>query len=55
MYPPINNQKAYKIKGNFPVSELIGEKGLWLPSMSHLEGNQINFICDEIIAFYQNG
>ena len=55
MYPPINNQKAYKVRGNFPVSELIGEKGLWLPSMSHLEDNQINYICNEIKDFYQNG
>ena len=31
MYSPINKQKAYNLEGEYPVSNLVGEKGLWLP------------------------
>lgn len=53
MYPPINKQKAYNIKGEHPVSNLIGEKGLWLPSASQLTNKQIEYICLTIIEFYK--
>jgi perosamine synthetase len=54
MYPPINKQKAYPEFNllNFPVSNLIGEKGLWLPSANQLSIEQIDFICDKIKQFY---
>lgn len=52
MYPPINQQKAYSIQGSFPVSEEIGVKGLWLPSMIQLTDQQIDDICAEIKEFY---
>ena len=55
MYPPINQQKAYNYGGNFPVSENIGKVGLWLPSMSQLTDDQIDYITENIIEFYKSG
>jgi perosamine synthetase len=52
MYPPINEQVAYKKGGNHPVSKVIGEKGLWLPSAIQLTDNEIDYICKSIINFY---
>ena len=51
MYPPINKQKAYIVKGEYPVSNLVGEKGLWLPSASQLNNDEIDYICRRIISF----
>ncbi|MCZ4696347.1 DegT/DnrJ/EryC1/StrS family aminotransferase [Ancylomarina euxinus] len=53
MYPPINKQMAYQIPGEHPVSELVGQKGLWLPSASQLTDEQISFICLNIKNFYE--
>lgn len=53
MYPPINKQMAYRYPGNFKVSNLVGEKGLWLPSASQLTDNEIKYISTKIIKFYQ--
>ena len=53
MYPPINDQKAYGITGEYPVSNLIGEKGLWLPSSVQLTDNQVRHVCDSIKQFYR--
>lgn len=52
MYPPINRQEAYQAPGRHPVSDLVGEKGLWLPSMVQLSDDQIDRITGEIRAFY---
>ena len=52
MYPPLNKQKAYNLSGSYPVSDLIGEEGLWLPSMVQLTDSQINYICSVIKSFY---
>ncbi len=54
MYPPINNQEAYNVPGNHPISNLVGEKGLWLPSAAQLTDQQIEFICQTINEFYKN-
>lgn len=54
MYPPINKQNAYDLEGTYPVSENIGAKGLWLPSMVQLEDSQIDYICDSIREFYNS-
>jgi perosamine synthetase len=53
MYPPINKQKAYDIAGEFKVSNLVGEKGLWLPSATQLKNDEIILICSKIIEYYQ--
>ena len=52
MYPPIHQQKAYALPGHHPVSEEIGEQGLWLPSMIQLSDEQIDRICAEISQFF---
>ena len=52
MYPPINRQKAYQRPGSYPVSELIGEKGLWLPSSAQLSDEHIDSVCNSIREFY---
>ncbi len=52
MYPPINRQEAYQVPGRHPVSELVGKKGLWLPSMVQLSDDQVDRITAEIRAFY---
>jgi perosamine synthetase len=54
MYPPINRQEAYGVSGDHPVSELVGKKGLWLPSASQLTDEQINRICLAITRFYKS-
>lgn len=52
MYPPINKQKAYLIPGEHPVSNLVGEKGLWLPSASQLTDHEVIGISNKIRQFY---
>ena len=53
MYPPINKQEAYNVVGEHSVSNEIGASGLWLPSSSKLNNDQIDFICQKIIKFYE--
>lgn len=53
MYPPINHQEAYRVQGEHPVSNLVGQKGLWFPSASQLGDEQIDFIADSIKEFYR--
>jgi len=52
MYPPINKQVAYNTPGNFAVSNMVGEKGVWLPSSSQLKDEEIRYICNTIKKFY---
>lgn len=52
MYPPINQQEAYRIEGGFPVSEMVGKKGLWLPSASQLSNEDISYISNCIRSYY---
>lgn len=52
MYPPINKQTAYMVAGEYPVSELVGKRGLWLPSAAQLTDSQILYICEQIRDFY---
>jgi perosamine synthetase len=52
MYPPINKQKAYNFEGEYPVSNMIGKEGLWLPSSVQLTDGQIEYICNKIVTFY---
>jgi perosamine synthetase len=52
MYPPINKQKAYLLDGTYPVSDLIGLKGLWLPSAVQLMDDEIDFVVAKIKEFY---
>jgi len=52
MYPPINKQKAYEAAGEHPVSNLVGEKGLWLPSATQLTNEEIIFVTTKIKEYY---
>jgi perosamine synthetase len=52
MYPPINLQKAYNYPGKFPVSNDVGNRGLWLPSFVQITKSEIDFVCEKINAFY---
>lgn len=54
MYPPINKQKAYNIKGEHIISEQVGANGLWLPSASQLSDNDIDYISSLILKFYNS-
>lgn len=53
MYPPINKQVAYNTEGEYPVSFLVGKKGLWLPSASQLSNEEVEYICSSIKSFYK--
>ena len=50
-YPPIHSQPVYKINGSFPESEYISMYGLWLPSSSFLNDDDIEYICNKIKEF----
>jgi perosamine synthetase len=52
MYPPINEQECYKIKGEFPVSRDIGGHGLWLPSATQLDQAQVSRVCSAVKDFF---
>ena len=53
MYSSISHQKAYNLYGDYPVSEMVGRQGLWLPSSITLSNDQINYICSSIKSFYK--
>ncbi len=52
MYPPINQQVAYREEGSHPVSKSVGQNGLWLPSSVQLKNDEIDFICAKVREFY---
>lgn len=52
MYPPINKQRAYLSPGEYPISNLVGDKGLWLPSATQLTDSEVDRICVAISRFY---
>jgi len=52
MYSPINKQVAYKVDGFHPVSELVGKKGLWLPSANQLTDEEVMRTCSLINDYY---
>jgi UDP-2-acetamido-2-deoxy-ribo-hexuluronate aminotransferase len=54
-YPiPVHNQKAYKMDGNFPVSDILKDTVLSLPMHTELESSQQEYICQQIKNFYKN-
>jgi len=52
MYPPMNKQKAYNVPGDHPVSNLVDEKGLWIPSSSQLKDIHIEYISTQIKKYF---
>lgn len=54
-YPPLHSEPVYNYKElNFPITEEISSKGIWLPSSIVLTDDQIRYICEEIHNFYNN-
>jgi UDP-2-acetamido-2-deoxy-ribo-hexuluronate aminotransferase len=54
-YPvPVHRQKAYKLDGNFPVSDTLKDKVLSLPMHTELDDIQQEYICEQIKNFYKN-
>lgn len=53
MYPPINKQVAYNVPGEYEVSNLVGQKGLWLPSASQLTDGQIEIVTTAIRRYFE--
>ena len=52
MYPPINKQLAYQETGEHPVSNLVGDEGLWLPSATQLSDADIDRVTATIKVYY---
>ncbi|TDJ82193.1 DegT/DnrJ/EryC1/StrS family aminotransferase [Campylobacter volucris] len=53
MYGPINKQIAYQVPGEHEVSNLIGKKGLWLPSFTQITDEEVKYVCECIALFYR--
>jgi perosamine synthetase len=53
-YPPLHGEPVYARTGSYPVSERISSQGLWLPSSSRLDNDDILWICEEICSFFKN-
>ncbi len=52
-YPAIHTQPPYSwVKGNFPASMSISERGLWLPSSSFLSDDDIERVCRTIRLYF---
>lgn len=57
VYPSIHSQEPYKgmktyKDENFPISRIIANSGLWLPSSSFLSDETIKKVCKAIRGFY---
>jgi perosamine synthetase len=52
MYPPIQAQRCYARGGSFPVAEMVGTHGLWLPSSVQLTDEEVDRVCGEVRSFY---
>ncbi|MBE6091625.1 MAG: DegT/DnrJ/EryC1/StrS family aminotransferase [Selenomonas ruminantium] len=51
-YPPLHAEPAYSYEGDYPVTEEISRKGLWLPSSIKLTDEQIEHVCIKVREFY---
>lgn len=51
-YPAIHTQPPYSlVKGDFPNSDYVSQRGLWLPSSSFLSDSDVERICQVIRSF----
>ncbi|MBU0586030.1 DegT/DnrJ/EryC1/StrS family aminotransferase [Candidatus Micrarchaeota archaeon] len=50
-YPALHSEPAYNYTGNFPVTEYISKRGLWLPSSNNLINEEISYVCEKIFEF----
>lgn len=51
-YPPLHAEPAYNYEMDYPVTEEISKKGLWLPSSITVTDEQIEYICSTIAEFF---
>lgn len=51
-YPALHSEPAYGYSGDFPVTDEISRKGLWLPSYVDLSENEVEFVCSKIREYY---
>lgn len=56
-YPAIHTQAPYKDlqryrDSQYPISEAVSSKGIWLPSSSILKNEEVSQVCDAIKKFY---
>jgi perosamine synthetase len=54
MYPPCHTQDCYKEDKVLPITTVLSNMGLWLPSSPHLTNEQIDRICQKIKRFMGN-
>ena len=50
-YLPIHSQPCYRAEGNYPATQEISARGLWLPSSVNLTQTDVGGICAEIAAY----
>lgn len=54
-YPPLHAEPAYGYNNcNYPITEEISSKGLWLPSSVSISDDQIIYICNCVRSYYAN-
>ena len=51
-YPSIHSTEFYAVEGNFPESDTISKKGVFLPTHFSLNNNEILYICTILKLFY---
>jgi perosamine synthetase len=51
-YFPIHSQPCYRHEGNYPVTEEISARGLWLPSSVNLTRADVQDICTRIASHF---
>jgi perosamine synthetase len=49
-YLPVHSQPCYRAEGNYPVTQEISARGLWLPSSVSLTQTDVANICAEVKA-----
>lgn len=57
-YPAIHTLPQFGmsvLNTDFPISEELSKRGLWLPSSLSLMDDDIDNVCEAIISFYQGG
>lgn len=52
-YLPIHSQPCYQAEGNYPGTEDISARGLWLPSSVNLSNADVKHICKHIVSHYE--
>lgn len=51
MYPPCHEQGCYKTHDVLPITKVLSNMGIWLPSSVTLKEEQIEEICSKILRF----